>query len=605
MRGRAVQVTGGLLLIAVVFGGAGGACGGSPSGGAPSDAGSDQVATNDAGSLCPNGVAAPYPTDGTAVDLLSAIPDMTFDGESGKVALHDYYEPCAAASRLLVVRVSAGWCGTCRWHAAHTKELHALDVAKRLEVLDLVIADDDNAPPTTATLAAWRVQIDEPEKLAIDPSFQLAPLTPEHGALPLIALIDTRTMVVRNVLSDPNPDVLAVRIRQEIAQLDKTTMPPSTPAPTTDGRFGREQWDMIHDMGVTPGAPPVDATNAKGDDAAVAALGAQFFSDATFSPSGTMSCASCHPTASSFADGLPQSQGVAKVDRNAPSVLLAAHARWQFWDGRADSLWGQALGPPENAKEIGSTRLFVAHRLFTAYKTGYEASFGALPPLDDSVRFPASGKPGDATFDGMASADKDAVTQAYVNFGKAIATFERSLRVKPMALDAYAAGNMTALTDPQKDGLKAFFASGCAQCHYGPRLTDDAFHNVRFPTGRQDGAADRGRIDGLTQLAGAEFTTSSAYSDAKTAPHMTTSYATALGAFKTPTLRGVAATAPYGHGGTLAALTDVVKNYGGRGLPDDDARAVGPSEEWLPKFDQQNQTALPPFLETLTAERAP
>ncbi len=583
-----------------------GACSSTSGGAAPaSDGGTSDAADAAANALCPGGVPAPYPTDGTKVSLLEVLPDMTFTGESGPVALHDYYEPCAQASRLLVVRVSAGWCGTCRWHAAHTKELHALDVAPRLEVLDLLVADDDNAPPDAKAMAAWRARVDEPEKIAFDPAFQLAGLAPEHGPLPLVALIDTRTMTVRNALSDPNPDLLALRVRQELAQLDKVSVPQPTPVTTFDGRFGREAWDMIHDMGVTPGAPPPDPSNAKADDAAAAALGAQFFSDTGFSPSGTMSCASCHPTASSFADGLPQSQGVAKVDRNAPSVLLAAHARWQFWDGRADSLWGQALGPPENAKEIGSTRLFVAHRLFDTYKTSYEAVFGALPPLGDTARFPASGKPGDAAYDALAQADKDAVTRAYVGFGKAIAAFERTIRVKPMPLDAYAAGDMSALTDAQKDGLKSFFASGCAECHYGPRLTDDAFHDVRFPTGRQDGAADPGRADGLLQLATAEFTTASVSSDAVTPTHATSAFPTALGAFKTPTLRGVVATAPYGHGGTLATLADVVKNYGGAGLPPDDPRAAGPSEPWLPKFDQQNQAALPAFLETLTAERAP
>jgi cytochrome c peroxidase len=43
--------------------------------------------------------------------------------------------------------------------------------------------------------------------------------------------------------------------------------------------------------------------------------------------------------------------GVAPVDRNAPALALAAHNRWQFWDGRADTLWMQALGPFENAKD--------------------------------------------------------------------------------------------------------------------------------------------------------------------------------------------------------------------------------------------------------------
>ena len=53
-------------------------------------------------------------------------------------------------------------------------------------------------------------------------------------------------------------------------------------------------------------------------------------------------------------DGLPQSTGgISPVDRNSPPIALAAHARWLFWDGRADLLWVQALGPPENERGIG------------------------------------------------------------------------------------------------------------------------------------------------------------------------------------------------------------------------------------------------------------
>src|SRR6185436_19313209 len=180
--------------------------------------------------------------------------------------------------------------------------------------------------------------------------------------------------------------------------------------------------------------------------------------------------------------GRATSQGVAVGDRNAPSVLFAAHARWQFWDGRADTLWMQALGPFENEKEFGSSRLFVAHAVFERHAAAYEALFGPLPPLSDTARFPASGKPGDATFSGMAAADQALVTRVYVNVGKAIAAYERTLRARPNRLDAYLGGDLSALTVEEKAGLKTFFGAGCIQCHWGPRLTDDAFHVLRFPT---------------------------------------------------------------------------------------------------------------------------
>jgi cytochrome c peroxidase len=345
-----------------------------------------------------------------------------------------------------------------------------------------------------------------------------------------------------------------------------------------------------------PGAPPPDPTNAKADDAAAAALGKQIFSDASLSPSGTVSCASCHDSAKHFQDGLPQSTGgLATLDRNSPAIALAAHDRWQFWDGRADTLWMQALGPFEDAKEIGSSRLFVMHAVASKYAGAYAAVFGALPDLSDGARFPANGKPGDPSWQAMTAADQKTVTDAYVNIGKAIASFERTLRVKPNRFDAYVGGDLAALSSDEKKGLQAFFGTGCVQCHWGPRLTDDAFHSDRYPTGRQDGQADRGRIDGVTKLLASEFAQ----------PHPALkSQDRQLGSFKTTSLRGVANSAPYGHGGTVTTLQDAANIYGTAGLPISDPRAVGDAEPWLGQFAQVHADELVPFLRVLTADVA-
>jgi len=77
---------------------------------------------------------------------------------------------------------------------------------------------------------------------------------------------------------------------------------------------------------------------------------------------------------------------------------------------------------------------------------------------------------------------------------------------------------------------------------------------------------------------------------------------TTLGAFKTPSLRGVGDVAPFGHGGGEVDLTAVTVLYGKGGLPDDDARAAGPAEPWLMRFGETVQWSLVPFLKTLTAE---
>jgi cytochrome c peroxidase len=346
-----------------------------------------------------------------------------------------------------------------------------------------------------------------------------------------------------------------------------------------------------------PSAPPPDPTNEFGDLPAAAAFGKTLFEDAALSPAG-VSCAKCHDATKDFTDGLPQSVGASKVDRNSPSIALAAHARWQFWDGRADTLWMQALGPPENALEMASNRLYIAHQVATRHAATYASVFGPkypLPDLSDLARFPTNGKPGDAAWEAMAAADRDEVTRVYVNVGKAIAAFERSLRVLPNALDRYADGDTAALTEPQKDALQAYFINGCAQCHWGPRMTDDAFHVLRFPTGRQDGQPDRGRIDVFPALASAEFVASSKWSESPGSAKLLTleSSPSMLGAFKTPPLRGVARTAPYGHGGSFTTLLEVAKHYGKRGDDVKDDRTIGNVEEWVPLFDANVQEQMP------------
>jgi cytochrome c peroxidase len=426
--------------------------------------------------------------------------------------------------------------------------------------------------------------------------------------LPMFLILDTRTMQLTSALNDPSPTDLAYRLYAILAELDGTqnTYVPPVDDGGVDG-FSSQQWDLIRDMSLVA-TPPPDPTNAHADDPAAAALGQTLFADKSLSPSGTVSCAKCHDPSKVFTDGLPQAVGVAIGDRNAPSIALAAHSRWQFWDGRADSLWSQALGPLANPKEFGSSRLFVAHAIFDRYRSSYETLFGALPDLSDAARFPTAGGPGDPAWTGMTVSDQTAVTDIFVNVGKSIAAFERTFRVKPNALDRYAGGDLTALTPFEKKGLHGFLQNGCVQCHYGPRLTDDAFHNVRFPTGRQDGLADRGRIDGIPVLLGSEFLASGAYSDSPSSAHGLdglTADPSTLGQFKTPTLRGIAATAPFGHGGSLATLLDVAKNYGNHGLPQSDPRAAGTTEPWLPKFMDTDAAEIVPFLQTLTADPAP
>lgn len=579
-----------LLAAGVVAVGVIAACSDDPKATAPT------TPANDAGSTTGAYPAGPYELKTGGI----VPPGMSFDGESGPVRIDALYDPTAAKPKLAVIRTSAAWCGTCLWHASHTKRFFQDGPsADRLLLIDLLVADRDNVAADQAALTLWKANIDAPQTLAIDPKYSFGPALLGRSPLPEYVFIDTRTMKILRTASNPSPSDLESKLAISLAEIDGTEKPPVPQPPLTDG-FTEDQMDLIRAMKLDETfAPPPDPSNAVGDKPEAVTFGKALFSDTSLSPTNTVSCATCHDPGLELGDGKPQSKGVDTVDRNSPGVALSSHSRWQFWDGRADSLWGQALGPPEDAKEVGSSRLFIAHRIAEKYASEYKAVFGTDPK--EIAALPPSGKPGVPEYDALSDADKEKVTRIYVNFGKAVAAFERAIRVKPNRLDAYAGGDTAALTPSEKSSLRAFFVNGCAQCHWGPRLTNDAFHNIRFPTGRQDKAADNGREVGLTKLAAAEFRRSSKWSDAPTEAVPFAPNPALKGAFRTPTLRGLPNTAPYGHGGTFTTLAEVTAHYSTRGIPEADPRAVGLTEEWVPNFDHMAAEELVPFLELLTA----
>ncbi|MDB5221206.1 MAG: Cytochrome peroxidase [Myxococcaceae bacterium] len=560
--------------------------------------------------LCVDGNPVAWPPGPYEIGITSVLPpDLTFEGPNGTVKLKDYFEPCAPRSRLLVIRSAAAWCGPCGWHASHTTlTLGETRFADRLLLLDLLIADEDNMPPDAAAATRWSKRIDAPPglmpKVALDAKYTFSTVLPAKNVLPEYVIVDTRTMIVRTVISNPDPQTLSGYVAVELASLDGLPRIDLPERNLHDSLLTDDEFDLLQDMKL-PGAPPADPTNEYGDDAAAAALGKTLFADTQLSPSSTVACSTCHDPTKSLADGIPQAIGVSTGDRNSPAIALASHARWQFWDGRADTLWMQALGPFENPKEFASSRVFVVRQIATRYAADYAAVFGAKYTMPDLTDVPSDGKPGDALYDALPQAKRDEITRVYVNVGKAIAAFERTLRVQPNDLDRYVGGDTTAIQGTQRMALQEFFKGGCIQCHWGPRLTDDAFHVIRFPTGRQDGVADQGRAAVLLGLATSEFVASTKWSDAPQAAKplaFSVVPPSMVGAFKTPTLRGVPTSAPYGHGGVFLTLLDVAKHYGQRAQMVTPANAVGTVEEWIPTFDISVQNQLPQLLDVMTAD---
>ncbi len=256
------------------------------------------------------------------------------------------------------------------------------------------------------------------------------------------------------------------------------------------------------------------------------------------------------------------------------SVAGAAHSRWQFWDGRKDSLWSQALEPLEAAAEHGLTRGEVAALVADVYGDDYEAVFGPLPDLELPRR---AGPNGDAAakaaWDELNSADQEAVTRVFVNVGKALAAFERGLEPAASRFDRYAEAALqddpaanTLLTADERAGYALFTGkAGCAGCHNGPLFSDGSFHNTGVPHAAGE-EADTGRAGGVTLAKSDEFNCLSRYSDAPAnactaLKELETESFGLERAFKVPSLRNVAGRAPYMHAGQFGTLREVLAHY--------------------------------------------
>lgn len=330
---------------------------------------------------------------------------------------------------------------------------------------------------------------------------------------------------------------------------------------------------------------PADPTNAVADDPAAAELGQRLFFDRSLSIGGDVSCASCHRPERAFTDGLPTAQGTSFGTRNTPTVLGSAFVPFVTWDGGRDSQWAQALGPLENPVEHGFTRVRVVRVVSERHRDAYEALFGALPPVSDTTRFPPDARPDPAFADAphhvawmaMAQADRDAIDRAFSNTGKALAAYQRRLPLNRAPFDDYVAAMLSgadsltapeaaAISDEALDGLALFIGkAGCVTCHFGPRLTNDSFHNLSVPPGMEGDPDDRGRLVGARTVLDDPFNCLGEWSDDRSgcahlrfldplAPDV-------IGSFRTPSLRNVALTSPYMHSGQLPTLEAVVDFY--------------------------------------------
>jgi cytochrome c peroxidase len=352
------------------------------------------------------------------------------------------------------------------------------------------------------------------------------------------------------------------------------TAAPPAPSPVPkcdlDPALTEGECATVHAMALPAALPPARG-NAKGDDTDAAALGFAVFFDARFSADETVRCATCHVPEDRFADGKPTSTGLSRVTRHAPTLLNAARMHWIFWDGRADSVWSQPLFAIENPLEMGFTRLELAHAIALRYAPDYEKVFGTLPELGDAARFPAKGRPGDPAWDAMSASDRDAVNLVAANVGKALEAYVRKLAAGPSALERFLAGDGAALDTDQRAGLVRFVKNKCADCHGGSLLSDQKFHALGVPAWPGD-PIDVGREGAYATLAASPFTASGRFWDGPKEDVPTTPDAGDHGAFRTPSLRNLTRSGPWGHNGRFATLDDAIAFHGP--ISDSDRAAI-------------------------------
>jgi cytochrome c peroxidase len=401
-----------------------------------------------------------------------------------------------------------------------------------------------------------------------------------------------------------------------------------------DGTFTEAEWGVIESLSPLPEVP-ADPSNAVADDPAAATLGQRLFFEASHAgpiavaadgqngglgavdESGKVSCASCHQPSIYFDDerSNPNATSLAAGwgGRNTPPVVNAAFYRWYKWDGGSDTVWHQAIGTTESAVSHNSSRLAVAHMLLARYKTEYEAIFGALPDLSDTVRFPPTGKPKasaadpDGAWEGMAAADQGLINEVMANFGKAIGAYERLLVSRNAPFDDYVAGDFEAIGAAAKRGLRLFVGkANCIECHGTPLFSDSSFHNLGVPQeGEHVSATDTGRFGAVSSLVPSTFNSDGDYSDGSLGILAGLAQdESQRGQFRTKHLRQIAETGPFMHTGQFATLREVIEFYddggGEAGFEGTKDRLMVPLNLTSAEMDD-----LEAFLATLTGEQIP
>ena len=260
------------------------------------------------------------------------------------------------------------------------------------------------------------------------------------------------------------------------------------------------------------------------------ALGRALFHDPRLSKDDTTACVSCHDLGNGGDDGRRVSIGIEGKPGtiNAPTVFNAGLNFSQFWDGRASTLEQQIDGPVQSPIELGSLWPEVVAKLYA--HESYPKRFAALYP--------------------------DGISRE--NIKDALAEFMKSLTTPNSRFDRWLSGDTSALNALERHGYALFKHYGCVSCHQGANVGGNMFQVFGV---LNDYFKRRGNI-----------------TDADFGRYNVTGNPDDRHAFKVPSLRMAALTAPYLHDGSAATLRDAVdimfEYQLGREAPDEDKDAI-------------------------------
>ncbi len=277
-------------------------------------------------------------------------------------------------------------------------------------------------------------------------------------------------------------------------------------------------------------------------------LGKTLFYEPTLSQNGEVSCATCHAPDLAFSDGLALSdQGVSgkKLHRNSPPLFNLAWHKGLFWDGGAANLESLVFGPLTHPDEMAADLKEIIHYLngSAQYTEMFEAAF-----------------------------ETDSITSSLI--GRALAQFVRSLISQDSKYDQWK--RKEAIFDSSEIRGYQLYQKHCSSCHTEGLFTDLEYHNngldISYPN--------------PTELEGIYLGRYRISFDEKD-----------KGAFKTPSLRNIALTAPYMHDGRFVDLEEVLNHYE-HGIKVNESLA--PELKMGIQLNADERADLLAFLETLT-----